>query len=57
MTPGLCGGVDGLAMFELFSGSLGICVGGLVKGNGISLLMGHVLSDAPIFSALFFHVV
>ena len=31
MTPGLCGGEDGLVMFELSSGSSGVCLAGLVK--------------------------
>ena len=42
MTPRLCGGVDSPEMYELLSGSSIVCVDGLVKGDGISLLMGHV---------------
>ena len=39
MTPGLCGDVDGLVMVVIFSHSLGVCVGGLVKGDYISVLI------------------
>ena len=33
---------DGPEMFELSSGSLGLCVGGLVRGDGMSALMRHM---------------
>ena len=42
MTPGLCSGVDGPEMYELLSGSLGVFVGGPVKGDYMSVLMGHM---------------
>ena len=42
MTPRFCGGVDGPEMYELLSGSFVVCVDGLVKGDGISVLMRHM---------------
>ena len=42
MTPGLCGSVNGPAVYELLLCSLGVCKGGLVKGDGMSVLMGHM---------------
>ena len=42
MTPRLCGGIDGPEMIELLSGSCPVCLDGLVKGNGVSLLIGHM---------------
>ena len=42
MTPKLCVGKDGFVMVAIASGSLGVCVGGLVKGDGMSVLIGHI---------------
>ena len=48
-TPGLCDGVDGLEIYELSSGSLGVCVGGLMKGDGMSVLMGHMCCPLHLY--------
>ena len=46
MTPRFCGGSggsemwDGPVMIGLLSGSCVVCVDGLVKGNGVSVLIG-----------------
>ena len=42
MTPGLCVSADGLVLVVISLGSLDVSVGGLVKGDGISVLMGHI---------------
>ena len=41
-TPRSCGGMDGPEMVELLSGSCVVCVDGLVKGNGVPVLIGHM---------------
>ena len=40
MTPEFCGGVDGPEMYEILSGFACVCADGLMKGDGVSVLMG-----------------
>ena len=42
MTPVFFGGVDGPEMYELLSGFVCVCENSLVKGDGVSVLMGHM---------------